>query len=86
MGAEVIPLAESNPPDIFMMDYHLPDMDSVDVLRDIRAHTRLAQIPVVIASGLNVEDEVMEAGANVFLIKPFEPSDLPKLFNNLLAG
>lgn len=85
-GADVIAAAEKNQPDLFLMDYHLSDMDSVDVLRDLRAHALFSSTPVVIASGLNVEDEVLEAGANRFLIKPFEPSDLPGLFNELIAG
>lgn len=83
-GAEVITAAESFQPDIFLMDYHLADTHGVDILRDIRAHNTLSAIPVIIASGMNVEDEVMDAGANQFLVKPFEPADLPTLFNQLI--
>jgi len=32
-----------------------------------------------------VSDEVMAAGASAFLVKPFEPEDLPKLFNRFLG-
>jgi len=83
-GAEVIPEAETFQPDIFLMDYHLADMHGVEVLRDIRKHDSLSGIPVIIASGMNVEDEVMEAGANQFMVKPFEPADLPTIFNQLI--
>ncbi len=85
-GADVIPTAEKSPPDIFLMDYHLSDVDGVDIVRDLRAHDGLAHIPIVVASGLNVRDEVLEAGANDFLIKPFEPSDLPVIFQRLIHG
>lgn len=85
-GADVIPMAEKVIPDIFLMDYHLADMDGVDVLRELRAGGRFVKTPVVMTSGLDVEDEVMEAGANAFLVKPFEPDDLPGLFNRLIAG
>ncbi|MGB1288343.1 MAG: response regulator [Aggregatilineales bacterium] len=86
MGANVIPTAEKDTPDLFLMDYHLTDMHGVDILRDLRVHATLKDIPVIIASGMNVEDEVMAAGANEFLIKPFEPGDLPIMFEKLING
>lgn len=85
-GGDVIARAETFLPDIFLMDYHLNDMHGVDVLRDIRKHEVLHAIPVVIASGMDVEIEVMDAGANKFLVKPFEPAELPTLFNELING
>ena len=77
LGAEVIPTAEDFQPQLFLMDYHLSDMEGVDILRDLRKHARFSNTPVVIASGMDVSDEVMEAGANAFLVKPFEPGELP---------
>lgn len=83
-GTEVVNAAEKRMPDIILMDYHLADTDGVTVLKDLRAHQTLAQIPVIITSGMDVSDEVMQAGANDFLVKPFEPGDLPRLFNQYL--
>lgn len=85
-GGDVISRAEQFQPDIFLMDYHLTDTEGVVILREIRKHNNLHSIPVIIASGMNVEDEVIEAGANIFLVKPFEPADLPRLFNDLING
>jgi len=85
-GADVIGKAETFQPDVVLMDYHLADTEGVVVLRDIRSHSTLNSTPVVIASGMNVEDEVMAAGANKFLVKPFEPGDLPIIFNSLING
>jgi DNA-binding response OmpR family regulator len=85
-GAEVFDKAMAFQPDVFLMDYHLSDMDGVDVLRDLRAEGPFVDTPIVIASGLDVGDEVMEAGANAFLVKPFEPDELPRLFNELIGG
>ena len=85
-GADALSLADKVVPDIFLLDYHLSDMDGVDILREMRAGGPFANTPVVMTSGLDVEDEVMEAGATAFLVKPFEPDDLPVLFNRLIAG
>ena len=85
-GADVIGRAMETSPDVFLMDYHLTDMVGVDVLRQIRADGDLANIPVVIASGdTDVEDEVLAAGADAFLRKPYDPDDLPVLFSQLIG-
>jgi DNA-binding response OmpR family regulator len=80
---EVIAKAEQTRPDVIVMDYHLADGHGVDVVKDIRAHTTLSQTPIIIASGMDVSDEVLAAGANEFLTKPFEPDDLPIIFKRL---
>jgi len=84
-GGDVLTLAEKFKPDLFFMDYHLADIDGVEVLRDLRASIQYKNAPIVMTSGLDVEDEVMAAGANAFLVKPFEPDELPGLFNRLIA-
>lgn len=83
-GADVLPLARQVHPDVFLMDYHLSDMDGVEVVRTLRADPMFANIPIIMASGLDVEEEAMKAGATTFLVKPFEPDALPGLFNSLI--
>lgn len=85
-GTQVIDRAEVKRPDIILMDYNLADTTGVHVLKELRAHTQLNAIPVIIASGMDMRDEVMAAGAQEFLIKPFEPGDLPALFNRLIGS
>jgi CheY-like chemotaxis protein len=85
LGSNVIPKAEATSPDVIMLDYHLSDMEGTEVLHALRQHATLADIPVVVASGMDVSDKVLAAGAQEFITKPFEPSDLPVLFNRLIA-
>lgn len=85
-GHDVVPLAENERPDIFLIDFHLSDIDGVYVIRDLRALPLFASTPIVMTSGLDVKDEAMAAGATTFVLKPFEPNDLSMLFNTLLAG
>jgi DNA-binding response OmpR family regulator len=82
-GADVIAKAEQTRPDIIVMDYHLADTHGVEIVKDIRAHSTLSHTPIVIASGMDVSDEVLAAGANEFLTKPFDPDDLPIIFKRL---
>lgn len=85
-GADVLSKMEEDTPDVMMIDYHLSDAHGVDVIRDVRAHETFKDIPIVMASGMDMSNEALEAGANEFLLKPFEPSDLPNLFNRLISG
>lgn len=83
---DVMPLAQKVKPDIFLMDYHLSDMHGVELVRELRASAEFANTPIIVASGMDVSEEVIGAGANSFLVKPFEPDDLPALFNKLIKG
>lgn len=85
-GADVLPQAESFKPEVFLMDYHLADTDGVEIIRDLRASDQFASTPIIMTSGLDVEEEALSAGATTFLVKPFEPEELPALFNRLIAG
>ena len=85
-GQAVLSLVEEYRPDVILLDYHLSDIHGIEVLRDIRNSTEHATLPVIVASGLDVGDEVLAAGANRFLVKPFEPDELPGLFNDLIES
>lgn len=85
-GMDVMGQARKIQPDIFLIDFHLSDMDGTEIVQSLRADAEFAEKPIVVASGLDVEDEVIKAGATAFLVKPFEPSDLPVLFNQLISG
>jgi CheY-like chemotaxis protein len=85
-GTEVITRAEQVMPDVIMIDYNLNDTDGITVVKDLRQHPTLAGVPIVMASGLDVSEDAIAAGANQFLVKPFEPDELPKIFNTLISG
>ncbi len=85
-GSIALENAANEKPDIFLIDYHLSDMEGTTITKQLRADPKFAQTPIVMSSGLNVEDEAKKAGANVFLVKPFEPGDLAPLFNKLIAA
>jgi len=83
-GGMVLDKAHQETPDIFLLDYHLNDMEGTTVARNLRADPQFTRTPIVMASGLNVEDEAKRAGANMFLVKPFEPGSLAGILNKLL--
>jgi len=84
-GMQVAVRARQNPPDVFLLDYRLDDIEGTEVTRRLRAIPEFAHTPIVMSSGLNVADEAYAAGASLFLIKPFEPSQLSGILNRLIT-
>jgi two-component system, OmpR family, response regulator len=84
-GANAYVQAGNVMPAAFLVDYHLADGAGTEFVRKLRADSRFATTPVVMASGLDRSEEATEAGANHFLIKPFDPDDLVQLLKKLLA-
>jgi two-component system, sensor histidine kinase and response regulator len=77
--------ADNAPPDAFLVDYHLAETDGTDFVKKLRATPRFTGTPVIMTSGLNRATEATEAGANEFLIKPFDPGDLVALLRKVIA-
>lgn len=84
-GEEAIEVADEAEPDIFLVDYHLADMNGLELVHHLRSDPRFAQVPIVMASGLDKEEEALDIGADAFLVKPFEPNSLANLFYDLLG-
>jgi len=75
-GKTGISMAASHCPDIILLDMGLPDIDGMDVLKNIRQWSR---IPIIIVSARGHEREKVEAldaGADDYLTKPFGTAEL----------
>lgn len=75
-GMETLSLAASHHPDIMILDLGLPDMDGLDVIRQLRGWSGMSVI-IVSARGHEREKvEALDAGADDYLTKPFGVSEL----------
>lgn len=66
-------------PDLIIMDVMMPELDGYDATRRIRQHRPTALIPIIILTAQDTVNEKIqgfEAGADDYLIKPFEPLEL----------
>ena len=84
-GQTALEIAYESSPDIVLVDFHLADMDGIEVVTRLRSDSAFDSMPIVMASGLDMENEALNAGADVFLVKPFEPNSLADLFYKLLG-
>lgn len=66
-------------PDMVILDLTLPGMDGVEILRRLRQMSAMYLTPVLVLTGqrgaLSV-DIAIDAGANDYIVKPFDPADL----------
>lgn len=72
---EGLPLAQSDPPDLIVMDIGLPGMDGIAALRVLRADARTRAVPVVAvtASVMQPEREMITmAGFDGYMGKPID--------------
>jgi two-component system, OmpR family, alkaline phosphatase synthesis response regulator PhoP len=75
-GAEALQKVEQTPVRLVVLDLNLPDMDGLDVCRQIRARSR---VPIVMLTARDEEADRLAglgAGADDYIGKPFSPREL----------
>ncbi|MGH6891191.1 MAG: response regulator [Dongiaceae bacterium] len=76
-GEEGVRMAETNKPDLILMDIQMPEMDGYEATRQIKASMRDIPIIVITSYALSGDaDKAMAAGADAYVSKPFSPRDL----------
>jgi adenylate cyclase len=69
----------SDPPDVVLLDIEMPGVDGIEVLERMKGDASLHHIPVIMISGVDDAESIvrcLEAGADDFLPKPFDPTIL----------
>ena len=75
-GEEALSLITSHCPDLIILDLGLPDMDGLDILREVRSWSNL---PVIVVSARTHEHDkvtALDMGADDYIEKPFGSSEL----------
>ncbi|WP_300449232.1 response regulator [Accumulibacter sp.] len=78
-GATALVSAQAEPPDLMLLDVHMPGIDGYEVCRRLRGDPRTAAIPVIFvsaASELFNKVQAFEAGGTDYLTKPFESAEI----------
>lgn len=80
-------MQEGNLPDIIIADINMPEMDGYTFIDQVRSSGFLKNIPMVMLSGSDsTENKIrcLEAGADDFMVKPFNPRELAARINGIL--
>jgi two-component system, OmpR family, phosphate regulon response regulator PhoB len=77
-------------PDLIILDWMMPDVDGVEILRRLKSDRRTACIPVVMFSARDMPDEIrtaLEAGASDYWVKSrFDFGELARKSRQLIAS
>ncbi len=89
-GFEALSILHKTSPDLILIDYMMPNMDGIEVVRKIKAASSCSEIPIVMMTGTqdkSVAKESFEAGINSFITKPIARSALiDKIKQALING
>jgi DNA-binding response OmpR family regulator len=88
-GEEAIRKVKEKPFDLMLLDIVLPKLDGWDILRQIKADSKLKDLKIIIISNLSQKEEVergMNLGVEKYLIKAhYTPSEVVKEIKKVLG-
>jgi two-component system, OmpR family, alkaline phosphatase synthesis response regulator PhoP len=88
-GKECLEKIRGEKPDVVVLDVLLPGMGGLQVLDEIRRNPETENLPVIVVTAKVADRDVYEGyqrGADMYLIKPFDPMDLIQFLESMLLG
>lgn len=88
-GTQALELAVSGNTDLVLLDMQLPDMNGLQVLRQLRLSRSMLDMPVIVISGHDRPDDMvaaLQSGANDYVTKPFDLSVALARIRTQLSG
>ena len=85
-GLQALDTAAGLRPEIVFLDYEMPDLDGAETCRRLRSDPVTADATIIMLTGMSdapAQDRAADAGADMFLTKPFSPLHLLTLVDEL---
>ncbi|MFN2241535.1 MAG: response regulator transcription factor [Anaerolineae bacterium] len=86
-GDEAVHLAESEQPDLILLDVRMPRMNGYEACALLKSQESTRGIPIVFLSARGQETEIkqgLELGAEEYILKPFAPDELYQRVGSIL--
>ena len=74
-GRLALAAAAQNPPDLFLLDINMPEMNGYEVCERLKSNPELSDAPVIFLSALNAKEDKIKAfrtGGADYITKPFQ--------------
>jgi len=88
-GKTALPMLQAGGIDFLITDWNMPGMPGLDLLKAVRADTKLAKMPVLMLTAEAKREQIVEAaqaGVSGYVIKPFTAETLKEKLDKILAA
>ena len=86
-GEKSLEIARRLRPDVIILDMMMPRLSGLEVLSEIRGDQGLAETPVIVLTAQpSTKEEALRCGADIVMVKPFEPEEITAAVEEVLAG
>ena len=88
-GLDALDRVKAWRPDVVLLDIMMPVVDGIQVCKTIKADEATKKIPVIMVSAASKREKegvAYEAGAEAYVLKPFDPEELARVVEKCLAG
>lgn len=78
-GNTALPMLQAGNFDFLVTDWNMPGMQGIDLLKAVRADSKLKSIPVLMVTAESKREQIIEAaqaGVNGYIVKPFTAATL----------
>ncbi len=85
-GSTGLPMLQSGNYDFLITDWNMPGMTGLDLLKAVRADSRLAKLPVLLVTAESKREQIIEAaqaGVNGYVVKPFTATTLEEKISKI---
>ena len=86
-GSTALPKLQSTQYDIVLLDWNMPTMTGLELLKAIRSDENLKSIPVIMVTAEALKDNIVaaaQAGVNDYIVKPFTAASLEEKIKKVL--
>ena len=85
-GEKSLEVARRLRPDVIILDMMMPRLSGLEVLSEIRGDRGLAETPVIVLTAQpSTKEEALRSGADIVMVKPFEPEQITAAVEEVLA-
>ncbi len=87
-GAVALSKLKQDNYDFLITDWNMPEMNGLDLLKEVRSTESLQHIPVLMITAEAKRQQIIEAaqaGVNGYIVKPFNKADLEEKLNKIYA-
>ena len=88
-GKTALPMLQAGDFDFLITDWNMPGMPGLELIKAVRADTRLAKMPVLMLTAEAKREQIIEAaqaGVNGYVIKPFTAETLKEKLDKILGA